>query len=76
MREERIFVYTPKGHVLDLTTGATALDFAYRVHTEVGHRCRGARVDGRTISLNQPLESGQRVEVLTTDGRRITGQPD
>lgn len=67
VREERIFVYTPKGHVLDLTTGATALDFAYRVHTEVGHRCRGARVDGRTISLNQPLESGQRVEVLTTD---------
>ncbi len=67
VREERIFVYTPKGHVLDLTTGATALDFAYRVHTEVGHRCRGARVDGRAIALNQPLESGQRVEILTTD---------
>jgi len=67
VREERIFVYTPKGHVLDLTTGATALDFAYRVHTEVGHRCRGARVDGRAVALNQPLESGQRVEVLTTD---------
>lgn len=66
-REERIFVYTPKGHVLDLTTGATALDFAYRVHTEVGHRCRGARVDGRAIALNQPLESGQRVEVVTSD---------
>lgn len=66
-REERIFVYTPKGHVLDLTTGATALDFAYRVHTEVGHRCRGARADGRAIALNQPLESGQRVEVLTTE---------
>ncbi len=70
-REERIFVYTPKGHVLDLTTGATALDFAYRVHTEVGHRCRGARVDGRSIALNQPLESGQRVEILTAD----TGGP-
>lgn len=67
VREERIFVYTPKGHVLDLTTGATALDFAYRVHTEVGHRCRGARVDGRAIALNQPLENGQRVEVLTAD---------
>ncbi len=66
-REERIFVYTPKGHVLDLTTGATALDFAYRVHTEVGHRCRGARADGRAIALNQPLVSGQRVEVVTTD---------
>jgi len=65
IREERIFVYTPKGHVLDLTTGATVLDFAYRVHTEVGHRCRGARIDGRPVALNQPLESGQRVEVVT-----------
>lgn len=64
-REERIFVYTPKGHVLDLTTGATPLDFAYRVHTEIGHRCIGARVDGRPVALNEPLESGQRVEVLT-----------
>ena len=71
VREERIFVYTPKGHVLDLTTGATALDFAYRVHTEVGHRCIGARVDGRAVALNQPLESGQRVEVMTSD----TGVP-
>jgi GTP pyrophosphokinase len=65
MREERIFVYTPKGHVLDLTTGATALDFAYRVHTEVGHRCRGARVDGFPVALNAPLMSGQRVEIVT-----------
>jgi GTP pyrophosphokinase len=65
VREERIFVYTPKGHVIDLTTGATALDFAYRVHTEIGHRCRGARVDGRAVSLNTPLESGQRVEILS-----------
>ncbi|MGE0625462.1 MAG: bifunctional (p)ppGpp synthetase/guanosine-3',5'-bis(diphosphate) 3'-pyrophosphohydrolase [Pseudomonadales bacterium] len=64
-REERIFVYTPKGHVLDLTTGATALDFAYRVHTEVGHRCIGALVDGKQAALNQPLLSGQRVEILT-----------
>jgi (p)ppGpp synthase/HD superfamily hydrolase len=67
VREERIFVYTPKGHVLDLTTGATALDFAYRVHTEVGHRCRGARVDGQPVALNTPLLSGQRVEILTGD---------
>ena len=67
VREERIFVYTPKGHVLDLTTGATALDFAYRVHTEVGHRALGARVDGKSVPLNQPLASGQRVEVITSD---------
>jgi GTP pyrophosphokinase len=65
VREERIFVYTPKGHVLDLTTGATVLDFAYRVHTEIGHRCRGARIDGREVALNTPLSSGVRVEVLT-----------
>ena len=67
VREERIFVYTPKGHVLDLTTGATALDFAYRVHTEVGHHCRGAKVDGKPVALNVPLSSGQRVEILTGD---------
>jgi GTP pyrophosphokinase len=67
IREERIFVYTPKGHVLDLTTGATALDFAYRVHTEIGHRCCGARIDGRDAALNTPLHSGQRVEVLTRE---------
>ena len=65
IQEERIFVYTPKGHVLDLTTGATPLDFAYRVHTEIGHRCRGARVDGETVPLNIPLATGQRVEIIT-----------
>ncbi len=65
IQEERIFVYTPKGHVLDLTTGATPLDFAYRVHTEIGHRCRGARVDGETVPLNIPLATGQCVEIIT-----------
>ncbi|HEY5647465.1 MAG TPA: HD domain-containing protein [Pseudomonadales bacterium] len=70
VREERIFVYTPKGHVLDLTTGATALDFAYRVHTEVGHRCVGALVDGKRVALNEPLRSGQRVEIMTGDQLR------
>ena len=62
--EERIFVYTPKGHVIDLTVGATPLDFAYRVHTEIGHRCIGAKVDGRQTRLNMPLKSGQRIEIL------------
>jgi GTP pyrophosphokinase len=65
LQEDRIFVYTPQGHVLDLTAGATPVDFAYRVHTEVGHRCTGARVDGRPVSLNTPLQTGQRVEVIT-----------
>ena len=61
----RVFVHTPKGHVLDLAAGATPLDFAYRVHTEVGHRCVGALVDGRPAPLNAILQSGQRVQVLT-----------
>jgi GTP pyrophosphokinase len=64
-REERIFVYTPKGHVVDLTTSSTPLDFAYRVHTAVGHRCRGALVDGETVPLNCELTTGQRVEIVT-----------
>lgn len=66
-RDERIFVSTPKGHVIDLAEGSTAVDFAYRVHSEIGHRCRGALVDGRTVPLNVPLATGQRVEVLTGD---------
>ena len=64
-REQRVFVYTPKGHVLDLMAGATAVDFAYRVHTEVGQRCVGARIDGAAARLNAPLQSGQRVRILT-----------
>ena len=64
-REKRIFVYTPEGQVVDLTAGATPLDFAYRVHTEVGHHCVGARVDGRPAALNAPLATGQTVHVET-----------
>jgi GTP pyrophosphokinase len=66
-RDERIFVSTPRGHVLDLATGATPVDFAYRVHTEIGHRCRGALVEGRRVPLNARLTTGQRVEILTSD---------
>ncbi len=63
--DERVYVFTPRGQVIDLPRGATPLDFAYAVHTEVGHRCRGARVNGRIVSLNFKLETGQQVEVLT-----------
>ena len=63
MREERIFVHTPRGHVVDLSAGATPLDFAYRVHTEIGHHCAGARVDGRRVPLNTPLKTGQLVQI-------------
>ena len=63
---ERIFVLTPKGEVMDLPAGATVLDFAYYVHTEVGHRCRGAKVNGQIVPLTHVLQSGDMVEVLTT----------
>ena len=63
--EDRIYVLTPRGEVIDLPQGATPLDFAYHVHTEVGHRCRGAKVDGRIVPLDHRLRSGDRVEILT-----------
>ncbi len=63
--EDRIFVTTPQGHVLDLSPNATPVDFAYRVHTEVGHRCRAAKVDGRSVPLNRRLATGECVEVET-----------
>ncbi len=64
-QQERIFVYTPKGHVIDLPSGAMPLDFAYRVHTDVGHRCVGAVVDGQAVRLSTPLRNGQRVQIET-----------
>ncbi|MFZ1624356.1 MAG: bifunctional (p)ppGpp synthetase/guanosine-3',5'-bis(diphosphate) 3'-pyrophosphohydrolase [Gammaproteobacteria bacterium] len=63
--EERVYALTPKGEVVDLQQGSTVLDFAYQVHTEVGHRCRGAKVDGRIVPLTHKLHSGDRVEILT-----------
>lgn len=63
--DERIYVFTPDGHVVDMQVGATPLDFAYHVHTEVGHRCIGAKVNGRIVSLKHQLKTGDRVEVLT-----------
>ncbi|WP_425476943.1 RelA/SpoT family protein [Thermomonas aquatica] len=63
--EDRVYALTPKGEVVDLQQGATVLDFAYQVHTMVGHRCRGAKVDGRIVQLNHQLRSGERVEILT-----------
>jgi GTP pyrophosphokinase len=63
--EDRIYTLTPQGDVIDLPVGATPLDFAYHVHTMVGHRCRGAKVDGRIVPLDYRLHSGERVEILT-----------
>ena len=63
--EDEIFVLTPKGQVIRLRKGATPVDFAYGIHTEVGHRCRGAKVNGRIVPLHHTLKSGERVEILT-----------
>ncbi|WP_018177378.1 RelA/SpoT family protein [Jongsikchunia kroppenstedtii] len=63
---KEIFVFTPKGDVITLPTGSTPVDFAYAVHTEVGHRCIGARVNGRLVALERKLENGEVVEVFTS----------
>ena len=63
--DDRIYVLTPDAAIVELPQGATAVDFAYSVHTNVGHRCRGARIDGAMVPLNTPLANGQTVEVIT-----------
>ena len=63
--DETLYVITPQGKVVDLPQGSTPIDFAYRVHTDLGHRCRGAKVAGHLVPLNTPLESGQQVEIVT-----------
>ena len=67
LNHDRVFVTTPQGHVLDLSPNATPVDFAYRIHTEIGHRCRGARVDGRRVPLNRRLNTGECIEIETGD---------
>src|SRR2546423_3644589 len=62
--DETIYVLTPQGKAVDLPAGSTPLDFAYALHTDLGHRCRGARVDGKMATLAHPLASGQRVEII------------
>ena len=62
--DDTIYVITPQGKVIDLPAGSTPIDFAYALHTDLGHRCRGARVDGHIVKLDTPLQSGQRVEIV------------
>ena len=64
--DDQVFVYTPKNEIKELPAGATPIDFAYRIHTELGHGCIGAKVNGRLVSLNTPLKNGDKVEVLTS----------
>jgi GTP pyrophosphokinase len=63
--DDTVYVLTPQGKVIDLPAGSTPIDFAYALHSDLGHRCRGARVDGKIVTLDTPLQSGQRVEIVT-----------
>ena len=67
---DQVFVYTPKGEIKDLPKGSTPLDFAYRVHTELGHRCIGAKVNGKLVSFNYQLKNGDVVEIMSTKGEK------
>jgi GTP pyrophosphokinase len=64
--QDRVYVFTPKGDIVDLPTGATPIDFAYHIHTEIGHRCRGAKIGGRLVNLSYNLHTGDQVEILTS----------
>ncbi|MHB8312245.1 MAG: RelA/SpoT family protein [Candidatus Dormibacteria bacterium] len=68
--QDEVFVFTPKGDVLSLPSGSTAIDFAYRIHTDVGHRCLGAKANSRMVPLDYRLQNGDIVEVLTTKSER------
>ena len=68
---DQVFVYTPKGELKDLPAGSTAIDLAYRIHTDLGHHCIGAKVNGRLVALNQPLHNGDVVEIMV--GRSSRG---
>ena len=63
--QDRVYVFTPKGDIIDLPAGSTPIDFAYHVHTDIGHRCRGAKVNGKLVPLDHDLKTGDQVEILT-----------
>jgi GTP pyrophosphokinase len=63
--QDRVYVFTPRGDIIDMPAGSTPLDFAYHVHTDIGHRCRGARINGKLVPLHHELKTGDQVEILT-----------
>lgn len=63
--QDRVYVFTPRGDIIDLPSGSTPIDFAYHVHTEIGHRCRGAKINGKLVTLDYALKTGDQVEILT-----------
>ncbi len=63
--KDRVYAFTPKGDIIDLPYGATPIDFAYHIHTDIGHHCRGAKVNGRLVSLSHALKTGEQVEIVT-----------
>jgi guanosine-3',5'-bis(diphosphate) 3'-pyrophosphohydrolase len=63
--QDRVYIFTPRGDAIDLPAGSTPIDFAYHVHTDIGHRCRGARINGKLVPLYQELKTGNQVEILT-----------
>ena len=67
---DQVFVYTPKGRIVELTAGSTPIDFAYKIHTELGNRCVGSKVNGKLVSLDTPLENGDTVEIMNTKSDR------
>ena len=71
--QDRVYIFTPRGDIIDLPAGSTPIDFAYHVHTDIGHCCRGARVNGKLVPLYQELKTGDQVEILTA--KRGGSQP-
>ncbi len=64
--QDRVYIFTPRGDIIDLPAGSTPIDFAYQVHTDIGHRCRGARINGKLVPLYHELKTGDQVDILTT----------